>query len=110
MPPPNSTQYERSDANAERTYPPAFHLVDVGGFLLVVSVTAASVQDRDGAAPLIHAAHGRHPTVTGILVGGAYTGEATAEAMARTKFNVEISKLSKQVRGFSPERVRLLGQ
>ena len=47
-------------------------------------MTAVSVQDRDGAVPLIHAAHDRRPPIAKILVDDAYTGEASTSAEHRS--------------------------
>jgi putative transposase len=81
-------------------------LVDVCGIMLAVIVTAANVQDRDGAVPLIHAAHRLFPTITKILVDGAYVGEVIGQAEAATGIDVEVTKRNEQVRGFVPVRLR----
>jgi putative transposase len=81
-------------------------LVDVCGLLLAVVVTAASVQDRDGAVPLIFAANSEYPTIQKILVDGAYTGEVIAQAAEETGIAVEITLRNEQVKGFVPVRMR----
>ena len=49
-------------------------VVDTLGLLLAVSVTAASVQDRDGAHPVVAAALSKHPSIQTLFVDGAYAG------------------------------------
>lgn len=79
-------------------------LVDTLGFLLGISVTEASVQDRDGARDLL----------SGILVGGygwlkriwadgGYSGKLVAEIAALPRHRgveLEIVKRSDSLRGF----------
>jgi putative transposase len=81
-------------------------LVDVCGIILAVVVTVAGVQDRDGAVPLIHTAHNLFPTITKILVDGAYVGDVIDKAAAETGIDVEVTKRNEQVRGFVPVRLR----
>ena len=81
-------------------------LVDVCGIILAIVVTVASVQDRDGAVPLIRIAHKVFPTITKILVDGAYVGEVITQVMAETGIDVEVTKRNEQVRGFVPVRLR----
>jgi len=49
-------------------------VVDTLGLILVVLITAASVQDRDGAVPALCEAHREHPTLEKIWGDGAYSG------------------------------------
>jgi transposase len=81
-------------------------LVDVCGLLLAVVVTSASVQDRDGAIPLIHAAREKYPTVEKILVDGAYVGDVIDQAKADTGIAIEVTKRNEQTKGFVPVRKR----
>jgi putative transposase len=81
-------------------------LVDVCGVVLAVLVTVASVQDRDGAVPLIHAAHTDFGTISKILVDGAYVGHVIDEAEAATGIDVEVTKRNEEARGFVPVRWR----
>jgi putative transposase len=67
-------------------------LVDVCGIILAVVVTIASVQDRDGAVPLIHAAHRLYPTIEKILVDGAYTVQVIEQTEKETRIDVEVTK------------------
>jgi len=50
-------------------------VVDTLGLLLAVSVTAASVQDRDGAHPVIAQAMAKYPSVETVFVDSAYAGQ-----------------------------------
>lgn len=81
-------------------------LVDVCGLLLAVSVTSASVQDRDGAVPLICAAHSEYPTIQKILVDGAYVGDVIDQAETATGIAVEVTKRNEEAKGFVPVRKR----
>jgi transposase len=81
-------------------------LVDVCGLLLAVSVTPASVQDRDGAVPLIRGARTAFPTISKILVDGAYVAAVIDAAQAETGIAVEVTKRNEQVKGFVPVRKR----
>ena len=49
-------------------------VVDTLGLLLAVSVTAASVQDRDGAHPVMEAAIAKYPSVETLFVDAGYAG------------------------------------
>jgi len=77
-------------------------LVDVCGLLLAVFVSSASVQDRDGAVPLIHAARESFPSIEKILVDGAYVGEVINDAASATGITVEVTKRNEHVKGFVP--------
>ena len=62
----------------------------------------ANIQDRDGAVPLLRAARRLFPFVTVIFADGAYQGETTAEAVARTgRWRLEIVTRSDST-GFVP--------
>lgn len=50
-------------------------VVDTLGLLLAVSVTAASVQDRDGAHPVVASALSKYPSVQTLFVDGGYAGQ-----------------------------------
>lgn len=49
-------------------------VVDTLGLLLAVSVTAASVQDRDGAHPVVAATMAKYPGVKTLFVDSGYAG------------------------------------
>ena len=66
-------------------------LVDTLGLLLSAAIHPADVQDRDGAIPLLRAARRLFPFVEVIFADGAYRGETTAKAVARTgRWRLEI--------------------
>ena len=50
-------------------------VVDTMGLLLAVSVTAASVQDRDGAHPVVASTMAKYPSVQTLFVDSAYAGQ-----------------------------------
>jgi putative transposase len=58
-------------------------VVDTLGLLLAVTVTAASVQDRDGAAEVIAQACRKAPTIERLYTDGAYGGQC-ARAIEQT--------------------------
>ena len=77
-------------------------LVDTLGLLLGAVIHPANIQDRDGAGPLLRAARRLFPFVTVIFADGAYQGETTAEAVAKTgRWRLEIVKRSHST-GFVP--------
>jgi len=70
-------------------------MVDTDGRALVLQITPASVQDRDGAVPLLQASRAAFPFVERVFADSAYSGERVANA---TRIVVEIvSKLPHQV-------------
>jgi hypothetical protein len=66
--------------------------VDVTGLLLVIVVTAASVQDRDGSRALLWRLRTAFRTVTLIWADGGYAGKLLAWAQASLRLTVEIVK------------------
>jgi putative transposase len=73
-------------------------VVDTDGRALALQLTPASVQDRDGAVPLLQASRGSFPFVQHVFADTAYAGERVANA---TRIVVEIvRKLPDQV-GFT---------
>jgi transposase len=75
-------------------------LVDVLGLILVATITPASVQDRDGAVPVLQEAHREYPTLERIWVDGAYHGRVIDQLRESTKLTIEVVNLSDDVRGF----------
>ena len=63
--------------------------VDTAGLLLAVVITAASVQDRAGARPLLSNLHRACRRVRLVWAGAGYTGKLTAWA-ATLRMNIEI--------------------
>jgi putative transposase len=58
-------------------------VVDTLGLLIAVTVTAASVQDRDGAAEVVARACHKAPTIERLYTDGAYGGQC-AQAIEQT--------------------------
>ena len=74
--------------------------VDVLGLVLVVCVTAASVQDRDGARPVVTQVMAEHPTIAHAWADSAYSSSFQDWAAKEHGLSVEIvSKLEGQ-KGF----------
>ena len=74
-------------------------LVDILGLLVVVFVTAASVQDRDAVPRLLREAKASSSRLTNTLVDGAYTGDAVANASKETGICVTMVKRP-DIKGF----------
>jgi hypothetical protein len=53
-------------------------VVDTIGLLVIVLVTAASVQDRDGARPVLAAVQKAFPAISLIWADGGYAGKLAA--------------------------------
>ena len=70
------------------------------GLVLVVLVTPASVQDRDGGADVLREAGREFPTLEHVWVDGAYNGEPIEAVRRDTGIEVEMVKRSDDVRGF----------
>ena len=66
--------------------------VDTIGLLLTVLVTAASVQDRDAAKPLLWNLRKAFPTVRLAWADGGYAGKLVSWAKTALKLTVEIVK------------------
>ena len=79
-------------------------LVDTNGFLLGISVTEASVQDRDGARDLLsRVLVGGFGWITRIWADGGYSGQLVEEVASlprHRKVELEIIKRSDPVKGF----------
>ena len=65
-------------------------VVDTLGLLLAVSVTAASVQDRDAAPEAVAMACAKHPTIERLFADNGYTGRCAASLEDAQKIKVEI--------------------
>jgi transposase len=74
--------------------------VDTLGLLLCVIVTAASVQDRDGAHPLPARLREKFSTIALVWADGGYAGRLQAWARQVLGLIVTIVKRSDDVRGF----------
>ena len=75
-------------------------LVDVLGLVLTVVVSAASVQDRDGADPVLREARREYPTLKKVWVDGAYNGAVIDRLRSDTGLDIEMIKRSDDVKGF----------
>jgi transposase len=74
--------------------------VDTVGLLLTVLVTAASVQDRDGAHPLLAGLRERFSTITLVWADGGYGGRLVVWASSVLALTVSIVKRTDDARGF----------
>jgi len=75
-------------------------VVDVLGFILAIVITPASVQDRDGAVPVVEQVALEHATIQKLWADGAYTGEVIENLRKRTNIDIELVKRSDDMRGF----------
>jgi hypothetical protein len=57
-------------------------VVDTLGMILIGQIQSASVQDRDGALPVLAETRRLFPFIEKIFADGGYQGEATATAVA----------------------------
>ena len=73
---------------------------DCLGLLLVVVVTAASVQDRDGACPLLALLRERFSTITLVWADGGYAGRLVRWATGVLQLAVTVVKRTDDVAGF----------
>ena len=70
-------------------------VVDTIGLLVVVLVTAASVQDRDGARPVLATLSAAFPTISLVWADGGYAGKLVAWAKTAARIVVEIVRSPK---------------
>ncbi|MEC4018270.1 IS5 family transposase [Streptomyces sp. H27-D2] len=75
-------------------------IVDTIGMLLVVVVTAASVQDRDGAKPALAFLRELFERITLIWADGGYAGKLVDWAKEQLGYTLEIVKRSDDMTGF----------
>jgi transposase len=76
-------------------------VVDTLGMMLMGQIQSASVQDRDGALPVLAEARRLFPFIQRIFADGGYQGEATAAAVALIgHWELEIVKRSDTAKGF----------
>lgn len=74
--------------------------VDTLGLLLAVLVTPASVQDRDGAHPLLALLRERFSTITLVWADGGYAGRLIRWAKSALHLTVTVIKRSDDTTGF----------
>jgi transposase len=65
-------------------------VVDTLGLLLAVTVTAASVQDRDAAHAVVAAAKEKYPSMQTLFVDGGYAGQCAQTLRAEHSLTVEV--------------------
>ncbi len=65
-------------------------MVDTLGLLLAVTITAASVQDRDAAAPVVAQACAKVPTLKKLYADSAYSGKCATAIEEVHGISVEI--------------------
>ena len=75
-------------------------VVDTIGLLVIVLVTAANVQDRDGAHPALEAVRKAFPTISLIWADGGYAGKLVQWAKATARIVVEIVRKPEGQRTF----------
>jgi transposase len=78
---------------------------DVLGLLLVVLVTAASVQDTTGGRTVVEQVAHHHPSVTAAWVDSGYK-QSVIDQGARHGIDVQVVTKDPQQRGFKPQRKR----
>lgn len=65
-------------------------VVDTLGLLLAVSITAASVQDRDGAHPVMVATMAKYPQIKTLFVDSGYAGQCAQTVSQTHAINVDV--------------------
>lgn len=76
-------------------------LTDTCGFLVMILVHAADIQDRDGAVDVLKAIRWRFPWLRHIFADGGYAGQKLRDAIARHgDWTIEIIKRSDIAKGF----------
>ncbi|MET9915399.1 IS5 family transposase [Streptomyces sp. NPDC006476] len=75
-------------------------VVDCLGLVLAVTVSAASVQDRDAAVPLLERLRRQYFSVRLIWADGGYAGSLVGWAREKLRLTLEIVKRSDDVTGF----------
>ena len=75
-------------------------VVDTIGLLLLVMVTTASVQDRDGARSVLAAMSTAYPAVSLVWADGGYAGKLVEWAQTAARIVLEIVKKPERQRGF----------
>lgn len=75
-------------------------VVDTIGLLLLVMVTTASVQDREGARPVLDAMSAAYPAVSLVWADGGYAGKLVQWAKTAARIVLEIVRKAEGQRGF----------
>lgn len=77
-------------------------LVEMTGLLLVLVVTTANVQDRDGAKRVLRDARGRFPRLRIIFADGGYSGQFVGWAKRTCGWLIQTVLRPKDAVGFVP--------
>jgi transposase len=75
-------------------------VVDCLGLVLAVAVTAASVQDRDAAVPLLERLRGQYFSIRLVWADGAYAGSLVGWAAEKLRCTLQIVKRTDDTTGF----------
>jgi transposase len=75
-------------------------IVDTLGLLLVVIVTAASAQDRDGAEPALERLHDWYERISLVWADSAYAGKLVSWAEKHVQVTLEIIRRHDDIKGF----------
>ncbi|MGW0633977.1 IS5 family transposase [Streptomyces sp. NPDC002758] len=75
-------------------------IVDTIGLLLVVMVTSASVQDRDGARPTLVHLRDLFESISLVWADGGYAGKLVTWAKKKLQLTIEVVKRNDDVKGF----------
>jgi putative transposase len=81
-------------------------MVDTLGLILLIFVTRASIQDRDGGVELCDDAHQQFPTLKKVWADSAYRGELVEYVANWCRFVLEIVAKPKEQRGFQVQPKR----
>lgn len=65
-------------------------VVDTLGLLLAVCITAASVQDRQGAHPVVASAMAKYPTIETLFVDSGYAGQCAQTVSQQHDIRVQV--------------------
>jgi transposase len=76
-------------------------VVDCLGLVLAVAVTAASVQDRDAAVPVLERLRGQHFSIRLVWADGAYAGSLVGWAAEKLRCTLQIVKRTDDTAGFA---------
>jgi transposase len=86
-------------------------LTDTSGFLALIIVHAADIEDRDGAVDGVKAARFRFPWLRHVFGDGGYTGDKLSDVLARMgKGSPRIIKRSDTAKGFEQLRRRWVAE
>jgi transposase len=75
-------------------------VVDCLGLVLAVAVTAASVQDRDAAVPLLQRLRGQYFSIRLVWADGGYAGRLVDWAREKPRLTLQIVKRTDDTAGF----------